>query len=490
MKRRLWIAAMVLLWACAMFWLIRFEAFPHVFTHRISGYRNIFSSAPVLMDSWMKILFDGRHIGYSHTLVDIDDQAVPQQYIVQNETRMNLNIMGQMQRINADVSARLDTTYVLREFSFEMRAGQYSIILTGKRMENGLFSVEIESPGGVQKTEMEIPDDVVIHSALLEVGLGNMSPGEVMRMRTLDPTTLSLMDMEVRALRREEINGQKALVLSSTVQGVEFTSWVDDKGNLLRQETPFGWVLEAAEDTEATAFERDASGQADMLSRLAIPSANPLRDARTVRRMKIRLAGLQLSPAELTTSRQRVVPGGPEGTVLEISVEPFSAGPQPDPKLFLAASPFVQSDHKDIIARARQITGKSQSKPDKARAICDWVYEYVEKDPAASLPSAIEVLRVGKGDCNEHTYLFVALARAAGIPARICIGAVYLDGSFYYHAWPAVFLDGWVEMDPTFGQHEADASHIFLCEGESAAQVRLLQVVGQVKAEILEEHYE
>lgn len=490
MKRRLGTVFIVLLWAGAMFWLIRYEAFPHLFTHRISGYRNIFSSAPVLMDSWMKIIFDGHHIGYSHTVVDVDDQSVPQQYIVQNETRMNLNIMGQMQRISADVSARLDMTYALREFAFEMRAEQYSIRLKGIRAEDGLFDVEIQSPGGIQKTRMEIPDDVVIHSALLEVGLGSMSPGEVMRVRTLDPTTLSLMDMEVRALRREELNGQRALVLSSTVQGVEFTSWVDDKGNLLRQETPFGWVLEAAEDTEATAFERDGAGQADMLRRLAIPSANSLRDSRNVRRMKIKLEALQLAPAELATSRQRVISSGAGSTVLEISAEPFSKDPNPDPGRYLAASPFVQSDHKDIIDRAAKITEGIQSKLEKARAICDWVHDYVEKDPSASLPSAVEVLRVGKGDCNEHTYLFVALARAAGIPARICIGAVYLDGAFYYHAWPAVYLDGWTEMDPTFGQHEADASHIYLCEGESAAQVRLLQVVGQVKADILEEDYD
>ncbi|HQQ04531.1 MAG TPA: transglutaminase family protein [Kiritimatiellia bacterium] len=488
--KKLWLSFVVILWAASMVWLIRYEAFPHLFTHRIGGYRNIFASAPVLMDSWMKILFDGRHIGYSHTLVDVDDQGEPQQYVVQNETRMNLNIMGRLQRVTIDVTARLDMTYLLREFTFDMRAEQHAVQLAGRRREDGLFDIEIESPAGMQRTQMEIPDDVVIHSALLEVGLSSMEPGDVMHVRTLDPATLSLMDMEVRALRREEVKGEPALVLASTVQGIEFMSWVDDKGNLLRQETPFGWVLEAAEDTEATAFERDSSGQADMLRRLAIPSATMLRDARSVRRLKVRLDGLKLSPDELVTSRQRVVSSGPEGAVLEISRVPLSDDAVPDPARYLSATPFVQSDHRDILARAGQITGGLESKQEMARAVCDWVYGYLEKNPSASLPSAIEVLRVGAGDCNEHTYLFVALARAAGIPARIHLGVVYLDGAFYYHAWPSVFVGRWVDMDPTFGQHEADASHIFLGEGESAAQVRLLQVVGQVKADILEAIYE
>ena len=43
-----------------------------------------------------------------------------------------------------------------------------------------------------------------------------------------------------------------------------------------------------------------------------------------------------------------------------------------------------------------------------------------------SLPSALEVLKTRVGDCNEHTTLYVAMARSLGIPARIAVGLVYL----------------------------------------------------------------
>ena len=52
------------------------------------------------------------------------------------------------------------------------------------------------------------------------------------------------------------------------------------------------------------------------------------------------------------------------------------------------------------------------------------------------------MLRTKVGDCNEHTALYVAMARALGIPARIAVGLVYIHGAFYYHAWPEVYLDG------------------------------------------------
>ncbi len=77
-----------------------------------------------------------------------------------------------------------------------------------------------------------------------------------------------------------------------------------------------------------------------------------------------------------------------------------------------------------------------------------------------SLPSAAEVLRTRVGDCNEHTALFVALARAAGLPARIAVGLVYLRGGFYYHAWPEVYVEErgrglWLPVDPTLNQFPA-----------------------------------
>ena len=50
-------------------------------------------------------------------------------------------------------------------------------------------------------------------------------------------------------------------------------------------------------------------------------------------------------------------------------------------------------------------------------------------------------------------------ARSA-LPARIAAGLAYVDGKFYYHAWPEVLLGDWVAVDPTFGQFPADAAHL------------------------------
>jgi transglutaminase-like putative cysteine protease len=81
--------------------------------------------------------------------------------------------------------------------------------------------------------------------------------------------------------------------------------------------------------------------------------------------------------------------------------------------------------------------------------------------------------------------LYVALARAVGLPARTDAGLVYLRGHFYYHAWPEVWLGQWVAVDPTFGQFPADASHLRFVIGGLARQVELLRLIGRVRVTVV-----
>ena len=179
----------------------------------------------------------------------------------------------------------------------------------------------------------------------------------------------------------------------------------------------------------------------------------------------------------------------------ELMVFPARMPGQSDPSLataedmapFLAASQGVQSDDAAMIARAGEITANCADPLAAASAIFHWVYKNVRKEMTVSLPSALDVLKQLKGDCNEHTYLFVGLARAAGIPAKIKVGLAYQDGAFYYHAWPAAFVGDWLEMDPTWGQETVDATHIALVEGDLADQLQLVKVMGQLQITVVEE---
>jgi hypothetical protein len=99
------------------------------------------------------------------------------------------------------------------------------------------------------------------------------------------------------------------------------------------------------------------------------------------------------------------------------------------------------------------------------------------------------------GDCNEHTALYVAMARSIGIPARIAVGLTYvrgISGAFYYHAWPEVYIDEgknrglWLPVDPTLNQFPADATHVRLARGGLDKQTAILPLIGRLKMTILD----
>jgi transglutaminase-like putative cysteine protease len=104
---------------------------------------------------------------------------------------------------------------------------------------------------------------------------------------------------------------------------------------------------------------------------------------------------------------------------------------------------------------------------------------------SVTIPSAIQVLDSRSGDCNEHTQLFLALSRAAGIPARAAAGLAQVGRKFYYHAWPEVFVGKWVAVDPTFGQFPADAAHLRFVYGGLDRQAELLRLMGALRIDVL-----
>jgi len=153
----------------------------------------------------------------------------------------------------------------------------------------------------------------------------------------------------------------------------------------------------------------------------------------------------------------------------------------------LAPTPFLQSTHPRLVAQAQQILGAEHDAVRAARRLLDWTYTALDKVPTVGLPTALEALESKKGDCNEHAVLFTALARAAGLPARVAAGVVYLDGAFYYHAWSEVWLGQWVAADPVFHQFPADATHIKFVEGGPEEHLALLKIIGKVGMEIVED---
>ena len=268
------------------------------------------------------------------------------------------------------------------------------------------------------------------------------------------------------------------------------------QGVVIREKGILGIILEKASREDALAG-IDRSGSADLTALASIPAHKAIADPVSLQELRVRLGNLGEGRFFLDGDRQRL-----QKDILVIRKEslPVTGGAAPiNPdqaarhlsfQSSLQASPLIQSDHPAIIAQVEKIISVGDSDQEKAKKLVNWVYRQVEKRPVLSVPDALATLKNRVGDCNEHAVLLAALARAAGIPAEVEAGLVYLRGRFYYHAWNALYLgNGWVTADAVFGQIPADVTHIRFVRGSAERQMDLLQLIGRVSLEVVHLSY-
>jgi transglutaminase-like putative cysteine protease len=249
----------------------------------------------------------------------------------------------------------------------------------------------------------------------------------------------------------------------------------------------------AFENWKADAAARGAlvTADRDIYETTAITAKKKLRA--NLKELRVRLTGVDLDGFDVKGYRQQL-----RGDTLTITREDPTAmraayrlpdGARGTPMaLFLGAEPLLETRSREIQSLARRLRGRDTDPRVVAQRINLWVYDSLAKKITIGVPSALATLRARVGDCNEHAQLYVALARAAGIPARIAAGLAYLDGKFYYHAWPEVWLERWVAVDPTFGQFPADASHLRFTVGGLGRQAELLRLMGALQIDVLSAH--
>jgi hypothetical protein len=209
--------------------------------------------------------------------------------------------------------------------------------------------------------------------------------------------------------------------------------------------------------------------------------------------LRFLLSGVDLNGFELEGGRQTL-----RGDTLIVRREAWGSieadyeqlpYPRMDFAEYLRPEPLIQSDDEEIIATAESLVDWRfmwDKDPKRvARVLTVEINRMLEKRVTFSIPNAVQVLESGQGDCNEHTVLFVAMARALGLPARTAVGLVYVDNAFFYHAWPEVWIGEWVAVDPTFGQYPADAAHLRFVIGGLAQQVEIIRLIGNLNIEVI-----
>jgi hypothetical protein len=411
----------------------------------------------------------------------------------------------------------------MADFSFSLDSDVGTFEATGTVEGDTLLRVEVDAGGSLQQMTHRLAQPPVFAAVVpirLAAGEG-LEVGNRVRFPVFDPSSLSTRNVDVRVTAHDTLLVPDSAALNpetgrwepahfdsvpswriaEAFGGVQVESWVDEDGRIVRAFSPLGFSMERTEYELARQAQEEGRGLAgspvdeDVILSTAIQSDVDLGAAEDYRELRFRLSGVDLAGFQLEGGRQSL-----RGDTLTVRQEVWAnlnAGfdlpyPRMDLREYLRPEPLIQSDDDRIIGAAEQVTQRwrfqRQDPVRVAELLTRAVNLRLEKAITFSVPSAVQVLESGSGDCNEHTVLYVAMARALGLPARTAVGLVYLDNAFFYHAWPEVWLGEWVAVDPTFGQYPADAAHLRFVVGGLAQQIEILRLIGRLEIEVIPPH--
>jgi hypothetical protein len=455
-----------------------------------------------------------RTVGQATSRLD----TIPGGFALEDVMVLDLPALGQTGSAVARTTVVLSASLVMESFSFSLdsEVGRYRA--DGVLGADSTLRVTIEAGGEKQEMSYRLAEPPIFSAALpIRIAMaGELRVGNTLNLPVFDPSTLSTRAVEVRILEHDTVvvadsasfdagsgrwspsryDSIPAWRIAEVHGGVLVESWVDEDGRILSASSALGFTMEKTEYELARQAQEDASGLAslaideDVILSTAVRSNVDLGAVEEHDVLRFRLTGVELSGFQLAGGRQTL-----SGDTLTVrredwdAVDPGFSLPYKlmDFRETLESEPLIQSDDPRIQDEARRAVGRWLRDPKMAAGILTTrVDRMLEKRVTFSIPSALQVLDSRQGDCNEHTVLYVAMARALGLPARTAVGLVYLEGSFFYHAWPEVWLGEWVAVDPTFGQYPADAAHIRFVVGGLAQQVEIIRLIGRLNIEVLE----
>lgn len=320
--------------------------------------------------------------------------------------------------------------------------------------------------------------------------------GTQVTIRTFEPMMLKELEAICTLKERKTIifNGIRTPVavveMRLPAMGVTSEVFIDPRGVALEMQVEQMFTLRLEPEQQA----KDIRYSADIVRLGRIRLDPPPRNVAKLRRLRLRVEGITEDMELINDERQQWTRQQNGSHILVCQVpdfDPKTAAKLPvDRERFAAQlkpTLFVQSDAPRVKALAAKIVGDERDAYQAALKIVRWVFKNLRKVGTAAISNAVETLESLQGDCTEHTVLFVALARAAGIPTREVAGVTAIDGGdgLYFHAWAEVWVGQWVAVDPTLDQAIADATHIKFTQGAMDQQFRIVAFLGRLKARIL-----
>jgi len=429
-------------------------------------------------DLWTGVVFNGDKIGFTRRTLR---PAADGLWEIESEAAIRLRFLGVDKRVNLRALDRVRGDLTLASFRYEHEIDGSPLKVSGSA-DGRKLTLTVEATGSREQRTIDLSEPLYPSSAMSYLPvLRGLAVGRRARFAVLEGETQKLAEAEQEVIGWEtsKLFDGPAFRLVTTLLGMETTTWISADGLPLLESAMNGVLISGLEDEAmARRYLVEASlNKRDSMVDFSLLRAGPLEAPRSALRMEIVLAGV---PAGFELPSD----GGQACRSSRCVVDRAAPLAQGDPARYLKATLAAPSNLQEIRDLAAKISSGG-TETEKIARILAWMDENIAKEAIDSF-TASDVLRERRAECQGHAYLFAALARASGIPARIVNGIVYSSehGGFLYHTWNEAWIAGrgWQPVDATFGQPHADATHLKLIEGEQPGDlVPLVTLVGRIK---------
>jgi len=447
---------------------------------------------PPIGERWFSVNFDGERIGFSHLSISPAGEG----YRIDTEGSVKILVMGFSREATSKESYLVGRDLAIKSFAVESRIDGSPLLLSGEVAPKGI-RVTVESGGGKKERFLKSKEPVFPPQALnLYPLLQGAMAGKSYKVATLDVESLKIKQIKVEVIGAETLPPARATVhlRNDLYPMVDNDIWVDLQGNSVRESVRDDLVVTLSEDeasarihlADAALSKRDLA-----LDFSLIRVAPPLDRPGQLKRLSVEFTGMPQALPILEGKGQQGT-RFPDGMVRFTMPNPAFEPPARNKTVAsdLESAPRIPSDNPGILAQRDKILGEEKDPSRKVRLLVEWVAKEI-KGTVTDSQSPLETLKSRSGNCQTHARLYAAFARGAGVPTRFVSGLVYSPGQgFLYHSWAESYLNGWVAVDPTFGEMPANVTHIKLVEGDAPDDMGLLAgVIGRVKAKVVEQGY-
>ena len=352
--------------------------------------------------------------------------------------------------------------------SLESRSGALRALDVGTRMSEQRVNTSVTVNGRVATMSVEagarrfdktvdLPDTLLGREAAQRLTMRRLhAVGDSVRYTTWDaqanaPTTVTRV-----VTRRDSL---LTIVERSSTSPLVTTMRLDAAGRaaITQFDLPFGRVAVVLADS-ATAMAANGGGSLseESYTRTLVRTGIKLPRAREIDTLRVRLALMDTAGhlPDLKGPGQRVVAREGSAGTIEITRRypgeraTLPVATTPALREYIEPNAYVQSDEPRLVALAKRVVGSERDLFTAALALERWVADSMHFDLGVAFAPSVEVFERRRGTCVAYATLLATLTRAVGIPSRIAMGYVYVNGIFGGHAWAEVLVgEDWIPID-------------------------------------------